>query len=1028
MADGDAGDDRREAATPRVYTIPPTARFLDVVADALVSGRLVPGGALEADPLALADAVIYVPTRRAGRALGEALVDRLGGRAAILPSIRPLGDVEEDLIALDGHAGDGADVDPAADLLGRRLAMTELVLGWARHLSGDTRLLIPGDVIAVPTSPADSARLADDLLGLMDQVTTEEVSWDALTTLVPDDLARFWQITLHFLSIATHAWPAILAERGLSDPAKRRVALIRAEARRLAIAPPRGPVIVAGSTGSVPAAAGLMAVIARLPRGAVVLPGLDPSLDAVSWAALGGAADTPGSPSHPQYGLARLIARLGIGREDVVALAEPPSAALDLRTRLVGEAFRPAETTEAWADLADRLGGPSALTAALEGVSVVEAANDREEALAIALVLREAVEAGATTAALVTPDRAIARRVQSELQRWGIRVDDSAGLPLAQTPDGILARLIAEAALDGEDPRTILALLKHPLARFGRSAGRARRDAERLERDLLRGPRLAAGIAPLVRAAEAAVPRLAPFLRRVETILAPLLAIAEAGDPVGVATLARAHRAVIAAVQAGDPEEEPRAPSRAASALDAALERLSADDADGFAIRPADWPALFVALVGDTPIRPPGSGDGRIHVWGVLEARLQPADLIVLAGLNESVWPQTANTDPWLTRSMRAGLGLDPPERRIGLSAHDVAQALGAPRVVLSRAERIGTSPTVASRWLQRLKAVTGAEAWRTATARGETWLALARRLDRPEAPPRPAPRPNPKPPVAARPDRLRITEIETLIRDPYAVYARRVLRLEPLDPIAADPGGLERGTMIHDALATFFARWNGPLNNGAVAALLAEGRRAFAAIAAFPEVMALWWPRFERVARALVALETEEKAPARRHLEIAGELELEMRDRSVRLIGRADRIDEHADGRLAVLDYKTGAAPSPSQVTALLAPQLPLEAAMARLGGFPGVPSMKEVALLRYVLARGGEPAVAFVDIAPEETTPNDLADEAMRRLSALLARYEEPDQGYLSRAWVAFERARTGDYDHLARVAEWSAGGDEP
>lgn len=1025
-------------AEPRVYTIPPSANFLATLVDALVSGRLVPGPPLRDDPLALADATIFVPTRRAGRALATAIGEAAGGRATLLPSIRPLGDVEEDLLALSPAGAALADLPPAVDPLERRVVMTRLVLGWARALSPDLRKLLPGEEVLVPTSPADAARLADDLLALVDQVTTEETEWSRLGTIVPADLARFWQVTLAFLEIATAAWPQILDERGRIDPVVRRLRLIDAETARFTARPPAGPVIAAGSTGSVPATARLMAAIARLPRGAVVLPGLDRSLDEETWAAI---ADGDGTPSHPQFGLARLLPRLGVTRAAVVPLVAP---SLPVRGALASEAFRPAETTEHWAGIEGRFGTPAAVAEGLAGLGLVEAANEREEAAAIALALREALANGAKRAALVAPDRTIARRVAAELGRWGIAVEDSAGTPAGSTPLGVLARLVAEVGLAGDDPAAMLALLKHPLADLGLSREARMAAVDRLERGVLRGPRLAPGAAALAATARHRAAALAAMRRgeglaeaidladRLVTALAPLTVLATSGTTSGttsVAALAAAHAAALAAVRTPADGEAPL-PAVAEAHFAGCFERLSAGDAEALVVAPRDWPGLFDVLAGGAAVRPAGMRPGRVEIWGPLEARLQAADLVVLAGLNEATWPQVVGVDPWLTRPMRAALGLEAPERRVGLSAHDVEMALGAPQVLLTRSGRAGGAPTVASRFLQRLKAVAG-EAGRAAmAAEGARHLARARRLDRPEGPPVAAPRPEPRPPLAARPRGLSVTEIETLIRDPYAIYARRVLGLKPLDPVAADPGAADRGNIVHAALATFLNTHDGRFDAAAVAVLVAAGRQAFAAVADYPEVTALWWPRFLRIAEAFVATEAGRPVARRRHLEVQGALSIPAPGGPFTLNGRADRLDETADG-LFIVDYKTGGAPSVKEVASLLAPQLPLEAAMVRRGGFPGVPADEPIAALAYIRLRGLAEPVEEVTIAPgfdkddAERGPDSLAAEAYDRLATLIARYDDPATGYLSRARVAFEQAMDAPYDHLARAREWTVGG---
>ncbi|MYZ47603.1 double-strand break repair protein AddB, partial [Propylenella binzhouense] len=474
---------------PNVATIPPGVPFLETLVDALLDGRLVEGFRLGADPLALTDVTLFLPTRRAARAIREVFLARLGP-AVLLPRIRTLGDVDEDEAFFDPGAAEALDgLPPAIPPVARQLALARLVRGWSGALVRAAAGL-GEEPLLVPASAADAARLAAVLGRLIDQVGSEGPGWDALPRELGPELTRYWQITLAFLEIVTAAWPEHLAARGLVDPGTRRDRLVRAEAGRLERAGSAGPVVAAGSTGSVPATAVLLSAIARLPNGAVVLPGLDAGLDEDGWRAVAEPKEDPAAAGHPQAGLKRLLSTLGVERADVRSLAAPPQA-LRLRERVVSEALRPAATTGRWA-------GPGALpasdkAAALEGVALVEAANEREEALAIAVILRRSIAEGERVAALVTPDRKLARRVAVELRRWDIQVDDSGGVPLGTTPAGIFARLVAEAGLGGMPAGTLLALLKHPNARFGLPAAAAHRAARALERAVLRGPRLAPG-------------------------------------------------------------------------------------------------------------------------------------------------------------------------------------------------------------------------------------------------------------------------------------------------------------------------------------------------------------------------------------------------------------------------------------------------------------------------------------------------------------------------------------------------------
>ena len=1032
-----------------VFTVPPGAPFLDTLVGLLLNGELVGDVLLQDEPFALADVTLYLPTRRAARALRASFLSA-AGRPVLLPRIRTLGDIDED----DGwlEFGDTPDLQPAISSVERQLVLTRLVLGWSGALVRAAAEL-PDEELVVPASPADAARLAGALGHLIDQVGTDYAAWAGLFSGIPADLARYWEITLEFLRIATEMWPAHLAERGLMDPGVRRDLLVRGEAERLARSGSPAPVIAAGSTGSVPATAALLSAIARLPNGAVVLPGLDQELDSESWSEIGPSEREPAGAGHPQYGLKKLLETLGVQREDVHPIGAPPGAARS-RAHFVSEAMRPAGTTDKWSV---RKQSSFDDYIALSDVGIVEAANEREEALAVAVILRQAAETPGRVAALVTPDRSLARRVAVELRRWHIEVDDSAGRPLTKTPAGVLAGLVADVALDGADAQKLLALAKHPLASFGSRPANVRRAARALERAVLRGPRLRPGLLSIEDAlsrlrtqrAEArdgrrssfpseAASRLsdadwqaaADLVARVQGALAPLTGLAKMRG-VPLPDLVEAHRAALIEVarsRGGGPNAS--LADEAGEALSAAFDELRASGAPAaLELRPADYPALFTALIERIAVRRRGGLDPRIHIWGTLEARLQTVDVMVLGGLNEGTWPTQTRLDPLLARPMRTALALDAPERRIGLSAHDFTHALGHPVVWVTRADRQDGEPRVASRWVQRVGAYAGEDLARRMRARGERMLACARACDAP-AEPDPPRRPRPSPPVSERPKQLSVTRVETLIRDPYAIHAQYVLGLRPFEPLAKLPEAAERGNLIHGILETFVReRPCGPFDAAAADRLLAIGREAFDAYAEFPEITALWWPRFERIARWFVEVEGSRSSVAERHVEGKGRVAITP---NFALTARADRLDRLTDGTLAIIDYKTGAAPKIDEVLAL-SPQLPLEGLIARAGGFESVPAAEPSALVYYRLsgrgdggevedrscrpARGAKPAV---------TLPEALAmTEA--RLGELVAQFAEPEAEYLSRKIPKRGRVYAGDYDHLARVSEWTTSEEE-
>lgn len=1036
----------------RLWSVPPSVPFLKTLVDTLVDGTLVPGFRPLDDPLLLADATLYLPTRRAARLLPELFQQRFGGRPVLLPAIRPVGDADEDLQSLTGEA-DLEPLPPAMPLLERHLAMTRLVKAWKGMLRREALSLRSDEPLGLPASTADAAWLAGDLLTLMDEVETEEADWTELAGLVPDDYARYWQITLDFLQIVREAWPAHLAERGQMDPKARRSALIRREARRLRETPRRGPVIVAGVTGSVPATAELLKVVAGLPQSAIVLPGLDRFMDERSWSVLGERGtrrQLPGQPagitlpSHPQYSLKQLLDRLGLSRGDVRPLGPEPDRAQILREELVSEALRPAETSDGWTGFLERR-SEDERAAALENVAIMTARNEADEALSVAIALREAIERG-EAAALVSADRMLTRRVAAELARWRIQVDDSAGRPLDQTAPAILALLAAKLALDGCEPIDLLALLKHPLTRLGLPLKDVRSAARALERGVVRGPRARPGTEGLRQAvaasregAEAAhTPRwkkvheadwdvIADLVDRLAAALQPLEELSGERAPVDLVELARRLVKVVEAVAVDDTGSVAELyAAEAGEALAQFLTGLLEAGASGLEIPPGEWPSVLPALMAGQAVRRRLPGDTRVQILGPMEARLQSFDFVILGGLNEGVWPQRTRNDPWLNRPMKRDMGLEPPERRLGAAAHDFAQGFGAGRVLLSRAARADGAPTVASRWLQRLTTLAGPDLTRRLEQRGAVYAQLAARIDRSAGPVRPAARPEPRPPLAARPHSLSITEIERLIRDPYAVYARHVLDLQPVDPVGGEPGAADKGNLIHEALARFLTSWQGPFDDSAVAALIAIGEELFEPLDAFPAIRALWWPRFQKIAAGFVAYEARRsKAVTERFLEIGGGVALTLPGIEFRLRGRADRIDLLQDGGLSVVDYKTGQVPSQKQVDALLSPQLPLEAAMIRRFGFKDVPADTPVTELLYLQLKGdAEP----MPRNPKETALEDLIEDAWTRLEQLIAHYAREETGYLSRARVMRERQMDGDYDHLARTQEWALGSEEP
>ena len=985
----------------RVLSIPAGVPFVDSLAAGLIERyRDSPG---------LSRVRVLVPTRRSVRALYDAFLRQGGGRPMLLPHIRPIGDIDVEELALDsliadalGQEGSGiADIQPAVPGVLRQLLLTRIIMKWSRRYG------------AAPREPGHAAHLARELARLIDQVHTEDLSFDGLRGLVPDDLAHHWQKTLEFLQIVTKEWPAVLDALGYIDPPVYRNRLLAALSDHWQRQPPQDPIVAAGSTGSIPATARLLSVIGTLPQGSVVLPGLDRRLDDAAWGMI--------EQTHPQFGMKQLLDRMGVDRADVGDWDSMKSGAVEHRVHLLSEVMRPADATDQWHRTRVLPDG------ALNGLTRIECPGPREEAGVIALLLREALETPGKTAALVTADRALARRVAAELQRWDMSVDDSGGNPLSQTAPGAFVRLILRMIAEDLTPVPLLAALKHPLAAGGESPGRFRAQVRQLELAILRGPRPGTGFKDLRIALGRGEKKsaLRSWLGNIEKSAKPLMTLLHKREA-PLKDLIDAHLQFAEALAASDAE------SGAARLWhgDAgeALSDLFRDLLDGVAglpaIRGADYLDLVEAMMADRVVRPRFGGHPRLAIWGPLEARLQQADLLVLGSLNEGKWPPETETDPWLSRPMRQRFGLPLPERRVGLSAHDFVQSAAAPEVILTRALKVDGTPTVASRWLLRLETLVGppqdAEA-----ARAARYVGWMQRLDwdgeaRPVAPPSFAP------PVVARPRTFSATDIELLVRNPYGLFAKKILGLRPLDPIDAAPGAADRGSFIHEALDAFVTANPDVLPDNPIEELHALGKEAFGDTLEEPIVAAFWWPWFKQIAAWFIDFERARRQHTKTVAsESRGTWTFDSPGGPVTVSAKADRIDQLPDGTLSVIDYKTGAVPRQEDVKLGLSPQLPVEAVIVEAGGFDGV-SPAPVSELAYWKLGGAAPGKLHpVRLDKDEGDLADLIAEARRGIEAIIAAFDDAETPYLCRP-RPFAEPRFDDYEHLARFKEWAAEGE--
>lgn len=1002
-----------------IFSIPPHAPFLPALAGAVMDGRLLSDWP-RTGPFWLSDVTIVVPTQRARRVLAQAFLDH-PECSGLLPDIRTFGgDVEDEEPFLPPF--EAAPLPPPASALHRRLVLSRLVAAWAHSPAGK-------EAFSTPPTAAEIFSMADSLGLVFDDLAVEERGAAELRALegeLSPSLGAYWQQTLTFLDIALTAWPQVLAARGLADPSALRGARLDRQALAAEIVYGDRPVIAAGSTGSIPATARLLRAIERLPRGALVLPGLDTTMSAKTHAALLDPAQSP--HGHPQYHLARLLRTLGAGPGQVIDLGGNPHP----RTQLVNRALALTADTAQWST--QRLDAVE-LETALSGVAIIAARHEDEEARAIALAARDAL-AQKRSVGIITPDRNLARRIAAELARYEIFVDDAAGAPLFHAPAGRLVRQTLALAVNRCAPVDLIALLHHRAALFGKSRSEIGPLAEAIELGLLRGQRVAPGLEGLRAALAthlAAPPRsaarrlaaadgeaIAALLDAVETAIAPLVKLLEARQ-IDAAQLARALHEAVMAISAG-------APLRGRDELDKWVTEMVAHAGDGHPFPPVGLDTVLAALMNGYQVRTAVEQRSDIAIWGQLEARLMSPDLVILGALNEDKWPEPADPGPWLSRGMRLAAGLEPPERLQGLAAHDFVQAMGNRQVIIAYARRVGTSPASPSRLVQRLDAFIGEKPAEKLRSAGKVWLDQARALDA-VATVRPAVRPLPNPPVHLRPRRLSVTEVEILMRSPFDLYARYVLGLRRLDPVGDVPDARERGTIIHDAFARFVTEGHDPMAPDAFEKLMLIAGDAFSGLEAIGERRDIWLRRFATAGEQFLEFERSRAARVKqRHAEIRGEMKLAMAEPFL-IAGQADRVDEMQDGTLEILDFKTGLPPSKAMMKGFEAPQLLVEALMAKAGGMkPIAPAL--AGALTYIKIGLGPDAFVINDFVTEDGMDlMEAADEIGRRMQSHIDFFLMRETPMPARLLPLPTQRFAGTYDHLARLAEWSAvdGGEE-
>ena len=975
-----------------VYTIPSGTPFLAALGKGIMD--------MSTDNhIPLTDFRVLLSHRRACRELQNIFLNLSDGKPLLLPQIRPIGEIEEDELSLsmDGDlATQLIDIPPAIPPMRRQFLLMHLVRKVEEARTGQH------------ISPDHALRLARALAEFMDQIILEGLSYDALDKIVPEEFAEHWKITVDFLKILSEEWPKILEAHSFIEAAERRNRLLRLQAKYWRTAQPEYPIIAAGSTGTMKATSELMDIIQSLPSGMVVLPGLDLDMDAQSWAEI--------TPTHPQNTMKELLGELNITRADIQEWQpEHANPVHSMRQFLAREIMRPAATAEAWQNIKDRIDDRTAFETALSSIRRIECETLDEEAKIIALKLRHISEIEGRTAALVTPDRTLARQVQQICKRWNLELDDTAGSPLLHSAIGRFIILSLDVLKENFRPSVLLALLKHPLCGLGLFSAELDEAISLLERPkILRGP------APKdVMNVIQDNPIAAFFAQHHDLITA--LQTSHATNSHGFILKHLEFMELLAATAHKSGEERlwTGADGEAAALF---FSRLLQETSTLQEVTLTEYSDIIATLLGDLIVRPKYGMHPRLMILGQIEARLVQSDVMILGGLNEGTWPPDPGNDPWMSRPMRKAFGLPDPDRAIGLSAHDFVQAFSAQEVLLTRSKRVDGSPTVPARWLERFDTVLSAAGYHAAYINDPILPHWAHILDQSEDGFSPAPRPKPCPPVDSRPTQLPVTAIEKWMRDPYSIYARYILGLRPLEPVEQDADAALKGSWLHDILSWLIETYpsNFPENIMEIIVQHVEDDPHK------PAAINLWYPRFIRMMEWMIGHERTWRKTARPLLlEQEGRMQID----GLTLTAKADRIDLlHANSKLAVIDYKTGSVPKKKEIMLGLAPQLPLEALILQNNGFASVQD-KHVEILSFWKLSGASEAGSTTDVEGKDMPPiAELCEQAYEGLSNLIAMYKNPATPYISLpdpdiappdAWQ--------DYAQLARVSEWAALDDQ-
>jgi len=905
--------------------------------------------------------------------MAEAFIRQQGMKPTLLPTMIPVGDIDEDELILNGE-----NAQNSIDNISQSISPLERTFLFMKIITS-----LPQEFGSKHLSLYQAYALASELGCLIDMAHNESLNFSNLADLVPEEYSEHWQKTLHFLEIITSNWPLILSEKNAIDSSLRKKLLLEQQIQIWKNNPPNRRIIIAATTAAFPTTKQLVKTITELPQGEVVLCGLDKYLDDESWQNI--------DETHPQYELKRLLDFLKYDRYSVTDIIPPKNLAREL---LISEVMRPATQTDLWREIKNKPIDKSAT----EGIKILNCADNRDEALCIAIIMRHALETPNQAASLITPDRNLARRVSSELARWNINIDDTAGIPLHQTPWGVFMRLVIAAASPESSRTTLLSLLKNPLCCLGMDRNQIREQTKFLEKEIWRKKQNQNTSEILVRLQEALQPLtqalLKPFITLPEIIKNHILVaqnIASNSSQNGAQVLWKGESGNVGS-----------------SLLEQCLSY--GNTLDNF--NPKEYLNLFEALAANVPVRPKYGTHPRLKIMGPIEARHIHSDIMILGGFNEGIWPQKTASDPWLSRPMKKDFGFPVPEKSIGITGLDLSCFLGAKQIYLTRAEKSEGSPTIKSRWLMRLETVLKALEFDIKQLETDPYLLISKHIDTPDTYCKTS-SPAPCPPLALRPRQLSASGIELLMRDPYSVYAKYILRLKPLEDIDPEPNSADFDSIIHEILEEFNNLYPHDFPADGKEKLLEIGYRKFSQNPILQSKKVFWWPKFAKMIDHLSKLEKEYRPSIKFvHNEIEGSFTIkDLPGGAFTITAKADRIDETIDGSINIIDYKTGKTRSKKEVALGYAPQLPIEGLIAQSRGFKEIKPAQINQLIYWQL--GNKDTVVSDNLA-------DILETNKQNLTKLLNLFDFETTPYICNPNPR-RASEYSDYEHLARIKEW-------